>query len=92
MTARQVDSLLDERARLVAKNAATAGHLWASEFLLARVAKLLPHLIADTPYNGVARDTLLEEIGEFLTEDREHPTTPALPDVGEAIGQGGPTS
>lgn len=78
-----VDALLDERNRLTAQRAATQGHLWSAEFLLHRLAKLLPHLIADSPHNAVARDTLLEEICELLTEDREHPG-PTL----EAAGDG----
>lgn len=72
MTARQVDALLDERARLVVQRGAAQGHLWAAEFLLRRVEKLLPHLIADGAHNAVARDTIAEEIREFLTEPREH--------------------
>lgn len=73
MTARTVDALLDERSRLTAKNAATSGHLFAAESLLRRVAKLLPHLIADSPHNAAARDVLTDEIAELLAEDRPHP-------------------
>lgn len=81
MTARTVDALLDERARLVAKNAATEGHLWAAEFLLHRIKKIFPHLIADSAYSGVVRDTLATEIDELLSEDRPHPGFPLdLPD------------
>lgn len=72
------------------------GHLWAAEFLLLRVSKLLPHLIADTPHNAVARDTLADEIRELLAEDREHPDSvlsdgaagPSGPSEG-AVGQDG---
>lgn len=68
-----VNGLLDDRARLVAKNVAAQANLFAAEFLLHRIAKLLPHLIADSPHNAVHRDTILEEIAELLAEDREHP-------------------
>lgn len=84
MTARQVDSLLDDRARLIAQKASLQGHLWASEFLLHRVGKLLPHLIADNAHNAVALETLGEEIRELLAEDREHP---GLPDGGAVYGE-----
>lgn len=84
MTSRMVDALLDERNRLTAQRAATQGHLWAAEFLLHRLARLLPHLIADSPYNAVARDTLLEEIRELLAEDREHPGPTLDVEEGEA--------
>ena len=90
------DLLLDERARVIAQRSAMEGHLYAAEFLLHRVGKLLPHMIADSPYNAVARDTLLEEIRELLAEDRPHPGSSALPDDGEAplapsgdVGQSG---
>lgn len=73
MTARQVDALLDERVRLTMKNAATSGHLWAAEFLLKRVGKLLPDLIAQTPVQAILRDTIVQEIAELLAEDRDHP-------------------
>lgn len=83
------DLLLDERARLVAQKAAVQGHLWAAEFLLHRVAKLLPHLIADSAYNAVARDTIAEEIRELLSEDREHPGLPDGVEDGEAPAPSG---
>lgn len=89
MTARTVDTLLDERSRLTAKNAATSGHLFAAESLLRRVSKLLPHLIADSPHNGAARDVLAEEIAELLAEDREHPGADALA-VLDGMGGGEP--
>lgn len=79
-----VDLLLDERSRLVAQKCAVDGHLWSAEFLLHRVAKLLPHMIADSAHNAVARDVLLEEILELLNEDREHPGASALLDASEA--------
>lgn len=81
MSAKTVDTLLDERARLVTKNAETDGHLWAAEFLLLRTKKLMARLLAERPADAVARDTLVEEIGEFLTEDRPHPATGAVADV-----------
>lgn len=95
-----VDLLLDERSRLVAQKGAAEGNLWSAEFLLHRVAKLLPHLIADSPYNAVARDTIAEEIRELLSENRAHPGSSALPDASEVsvtdlvgdVGQSGTTS
>lgn len=103
MTSRAgVDGLLDDRARIIAQRTALEGHLWAAEFLLHRVAKLLPHLIADSPHNVVHRDTLCDEIRELLAEPRHHPgaahisTLPAgsagasRPNEGTG-GQGGPT-
>lgn len=73
MRTNTVDVLLDERARMVSRLAAVNGHLWGAEFLLARIGKLLPHMIADSPHNAVARDVVLQEIAEFLAEDRSHP-------------------
>lgn len=73
MTAHTIDMLLDERSRLVAQNAATAGHLWAAEFLLKRVQKLLREAILPTPALTAHRDVLVDEIAELLAEDREHP-------------------
>jgi hypothetical protein len=87
MTSRQVDALLDERARLVAQRAATQGHLWFAECLLHRVEKLLPHLIADSPHNAVARDTIADEIREFLSEPRDH----GAPDLSLPAGAAGRT-
>lgn len=88
MTARSVDALLDERNRLTSQKAAVQGHLWAAEFLLHRVSKLLPHLIADSPHNAVARDTLVDEIRELLTEDREHPGPTLGVEEGEVSAPG----
>lgn len=78
-----VDLLLDERARLIAQRAATDGHLYAAEFLLHRLGKLLPHLIADSAHNAVLRDVLQAEIEELLKEPRDHPGP-----SGEAVGDG----
>lgn len=86
MTARTVDLLLDERARLTAQKSAIEGHLWAAEFLLHRLAKLLPHLIADSPHNAVARDTIADEIRELLAEQRGHGT----PDPSSPAAAAGP--
>lgn len=79
MSARTVDRLLDERARLVAKNATTSGHLWAAELLLTRVGKLLQQAIMPTPALSAHRDVLIEEIAELLAEDREHPAADVIP-------------
>lgn len=90
MTSRAgVDGLLDDHARLVAQKAAVEGHLWASEFLLHRISKLLPHLIADSAHNAVARDVLADEIRELLAEDRPHGTSDSILLAG-AAGQPGP--
>lgn len=75
-----VDHLLDERARLVAKNAAASGHLWSAEFLLLRVKKLLVHAIMPTPALAAHRDVLAAEISELLSEDREHPAAGIVDD------------
>lgn len=90
MSASTVDKLLDERTRLVAQNAATSGHLWAAEFLLKRVDKLLRDAIMPTPALAAHRDTIRDEIRELLEEDRDHPAADVvLPDVGEDVGQDG---
>lgn len=94
-----IDTCLNEIDRLRAKRVAAESHLWAAEFLLHRVAKLLPHLIADSAHNAVARDTLAEEIRELLEEDRNHPGASVLLDAPKAsdaalvgdIGQDGTT-
>ena len=92
MSAKTIDVLLDERTRLVTKNAATEGHLWAAEFLLHRVRKLLTEAIMPTPALSAHRDVLLEEIVELLAEERPHPAVnlvddktwpPQTPAVGE---------
>lgn len=80
MTARTVDLLLDERARLVTQQAATSGHLWAAEFLLKRVDKILQHAILPTPALAAHRDVLRDEIHELLAEDREHPAADVVAD------------
>lgn len=102
MTGRTVDLLLDERARLVAKNAATQGDLWMSELLLRRASRYLTEFIAPTPALSAARDTLVQEIAELLAEEgREHPAADvALPDhldsatgpVGEGEDPAGPVA
>jgi hypothetical protein len=101
MRTNSVDLLLDERARLVAKNATTDGHLWAAEFLLTRVKKLLTHAIMPTPALAAHRDVLLEEITELLSEDRSHPAQgvvaddtwpPETPAVGEGEAPAAGTS
>lgn len=86
-----VDLLLDERARLVARNAATEGHLFFAELLLRRCDKLLADAILATPALAATRDVLREEISELLAEDRPHPKTPPPPAVlgEEAAGGGG---
>jgi hypothetical protein len=87
MTDRTVNTLLDERARLVAKNAATSGHLWAAEHYLARLVALLPRLTAELVEDCEERDDLIVSVLSFLNEDREHP---GLPDeAGDALGEGG---
>lgn len=86
MTARTVDKCLDEIDRLRTKHTATQGHLWRAEWLLRSVEKMLPHLIADSPHNGAARDGLAGEISEFLSEKRQHPgaaVTGDAPDLGK---------
>lgn len=89
MSASTVDKLLDERSRLVAQNATTSGHLWAAEFLLKRVDKLLAEAIMPTPALSAHRDTIRDEIRELLAEDREHPASDVvLPDG--AAGHTGP--
>jgi hypothetical protein len=70
-----VDMLLDERTRLITRNAATEGHLFMAEVHLRRAAKYLQAFIAPTPALAAARDTLVEEIVELLEEDRAHPAT-----------------
>ena len=80
MSAKTIDVLLDERARLVGKNAATEGHLWSAEFLLHRVRKLLAHAIMPTPALAAHRDVLVEEITELLNEDRPHPAAGVVDD------------
>jgi hypothetical protein len=91
MTARQVDALLDERARLVTRNAAIEGHLWASELLLKRCDKLLAEAILPSAAMAATRDVLREEIAELLTEDRNHgaPNVPVTSERGEALGGDG---
>lgn len=92
MTTREgVDALLDERARVIAKGVAVEAHLWAAEFLLKRVGKLLPTLITADPVESILRDALVDEIREFLDEERPH----GLPDAGvggEAPPASGTTS
>lgn len=80
MSARSIDLLLDERSRLVAKNAASEGAIWAAEFLLKRVDKLLQHAIMPTPALAAHRDVLREEILELLSENREHPAADVVAD------------
>lgn len=81
-----VDILLDERARLIAQRVSVEADLWAAGFLLHRVGKLLPHLIADSPHNAVHRETLMEEVREFLETPRLNPKLPdgGVDDLGEA--------
>lgn len=84
-----VDLLLDERARLVTRNAALEGHVWASELLLKRCDKLLADAILTTSAQAATRDVLRDEIRELLAEDRSH-GSPTAPDVrGEANAAGG---
>lgn len=99
MSANTVNILLEERARLVAKNAATEGHLWAAEFLIHRCSKLLSRLIAEHPADAVALDVLIAECRELLTEPRPHPAAgtvddahwPLTPDVASPAGAAGHT-
>lgn len=87
-----VDALVEQRARAMDKTVLLESHLWAAEFLLHRCAKLLPRLIAERPYESVARDTLCEEIREFLTEPREHPGAGVVDDSAwpkDPLGSGG---
>lgn len=96
MSADTVNKLLDERSRLVARNAATEGHLFMAEILLSRAARYLRTMVAPDAALAAARDTLCEEIDELLAEDRPHPAremsdtdVPAAGDRGEAIEGGG---
>lgn len=75
-----VDLLLDERARLIAKNAATSGDLWMAELLLTRTAKLLKEAIMPTPALSAHRDVIIDEIRELLAEDRDHPAADVTAD------------
>jgi len=68
-----VDLLLEERTRLIVRNATTEGHLFMAEVHLRRAAKYLREMIAPTPALAAARDTLCVEIDELLAEDRPHP-------------------
>lgn len=86
MTSRQVDSLLDERARIIAQRTATEAHLWRAEHLLHQCGRLLRQLIADSPHNNAARATLLDELHEFLAESRPHPGS-AVEEVPGASGK-----
>lgn len=89
MSANTVNVLLEERARLVAKNAATEGHLWAAEFLIHRCSKLLSRLIAEHPADAVALDVLIAECRELLTEPRPHPGASTIGDAHWPLTPGG---
>lgn len=78
-----VDLLLDrcntlqsQRDRAIAQRASYESHLWFAESLLKRLGKLLPELIAVSPRDVVVRDTLCQEIAEFISEPRHHPGLP----------------
>lgn len=97
MSASTIDRLLDERTRLVTRNAATEGHLWAAELLLKRLDKLLSEAILPTSALAAHRDVLHEEVREFLIEDREHPGSDVIaadtwPSDGGAEGEAAPPS
>lgn len=87
MSAKTVDILIDERARLVSRNAAIEGHLFFAEILLRRADKVLSEAILPTPAMAAHRDVLREEIAELLSEDRPHPD-PSLSENSGVPGRG----
>lgn len=75
----EIERLKRERDRAIGQRAGYESHLWFAESLIKQFVQLTPRLIAATPADGVARDSLVEQGDEFIREERHHPTISALP-------------
>lgn len=72
----EIERLKRARDRAVVQGATHESHLWHAETLLKQLTALLPRLIAATPADGVARDSLADQAREFVNEPRRHPKLP----------------
>lgn len=77
-----VDILLDrcsdlqaQRDRAIVQRARYEADIWHVEILMKQVGQILSRLIATTPADAAAVDSLREEINSFCSEPRHHPGT-----------------
>lgn len=86
VTSHTVDILLDrcsnmqaQRDRAIVQRARFESEVWFAELLLKRVAELLVRLEPQSVHDSALRDTLYDEMREFIEIPRHDPERPVLP-------------